>query len=105
MVTSMHRLQISLPEWQVQFLSEQAKRDGISIAEAIRQMIRREAETVEEGSPETLWDIAGIIKSEGPLIGAIPVSEEPELYLAADARQETGLSEPGGSGQSVDTDK
>ena len=53
MVTSMHRLQISLPQSQAQFLAERARRDGVSIAEVIRQLIRREEEAVPAHSVAT----------------------------------------------------
>jgi len=43
MSTLLHRLQISLPRRQVQFLTERARRDKVSPAEVIRQMIQREA--------------------------------------------------------------
>jgi hypothetical protein len=36
---AMHRLQISLPEWQYRFLREQASRTGQSIAAVIRELI------------------------------------------------------------------
>jgi Co/Zn/Cd efflux system component len=37
----MHRLQISLPEWQYRFLREQASRTGQSIAGFIRELIEQ----------------------------------------------------------------
>jgi hypothetical protein len=43
MTTSMHRLQISLPEQQMRYLSERARRAGLSMAEVIRRLIEREA--------------------------------------------------------------
>ena len=81
MATSMHRLQISLPQWQVQFLRERARRDGVSLAEVIRQMIEDEADTSRGSNVDSLWDIAGIAEDHGPLIDDIAVSESPEKYL------------------------
>ena len=49
MATTMHRLQISLPNWQHQFLVERARRDGVSVAEVIRLMIEREAKSPAAG--------------------------------------------------------
>lgn len=83
MTTSMHRLQISLPQWQVQFLAERARRDGVSIAEVIRQLVERESEAQPKGKPDSVWEIAGMAEDTGPLINGIPVSENPELYLTA----------------------
>lgn len=84
MATTMHRLQISLPEWQVQYLTDQARRDGVSMAEVVRRLVSREAESAPRAQDvSTLWDIAGIAEDHGPLIGGIPVSERPELYLDA----------------------
>ena len=82
MTTSMHRLQISLPEWQVQFLSDRAQRLGVSIAEVIRQMIQAETEAT-VGSVDSIWEIAGIAEDRGSLIEGVPVSERPDLYLVA----------------------
>lgn len=82
MATTMHRLQISVPEWQARFLTEEARQQGISIAELIRRMVQREARAV-EASTDSLWSIAGIAKDPGPLIDGCPVSEAPEHYVMA----------------------
>ena len=82
MSTSMHRLQISLPRSQVRFLAERARRDGVSIAEVIRQLVQREEEAAPARSIDSLWEIVGMITEDQPLIDGIPVSEQPDLYLA-----------------------
>lgn len=87
MATTMHRLQISLPEWQAQFLAERARQSGVSIAELVRRLVQRESETpapVAEASA-SLWEIAGIAEDHGALLDGIPVSEKPELYLTGGA--------------------
>jgi len=82
MATSMHRLQISLRHWQVEFLTERARRDGISIAEVIRQLVSREAEASKgQQHVVSLWEIAGIGIDREPLVAGWAVSERPELYL------------------------
>ena len=82
MATTMHRLQISLPEWQAQYLAERAQRDGVSIAEIIRRLVRRESESVaDHRSADSLWELAGLAEDHGPLLDGTPVSESPELYL------------------------
>ncbi len=81
MATTMHRLQISIPEWQAQYLAEQAKSDGVSIAEIIRRLVKREVELPRNQSVDSIWELAGIAEDHGPLINDIPVSENPELYL------------------------
>ena len=84
MSTSMHRLQISLPPSELQFLKARAQRDGVSIAEIIRQLVRREAEAnAAKTDAKSIWDIAGIGVDNHPLFDHIAVSERPELYLAA----------------------
>jgi hypothetical protein len=84
MPTNMHRLQISLPEWQTDFLAAQARREGVSMAEVVRRLIQREAEAAHRPvETSSLWDIAGIGEDPGPLIQDVPVSENPELYLTA----------------------
>ena len=84
MTTLMHRLQISLPQSQYQFLTERARRDGLSIAEVIRQLIQREEEATaaQQSSVDSIWEIVGMITDDPPLIDDIPVSEQPDLYLA-----------------------
>ena len=81
-VIDMHRLQISLSQTEMQFLVERARRGGHSIAEVVRQLIQREATAAQSGS-DSVWQIAGIAADEGVLIHNVPVSERPELYLAA----------------------
>ena len=84
MATTMHRLQISLPEWQSQFLAERARQQGVSIAEVLRRLVRREAESADdEAAADSLLDIAGIAEDHGPLLQGVPVSESPERYLTA----------------------
>lgn len=78
----MHRLQISLPEWQTDFLVALARRQGVSMAEIVRRLIEREAEAARQPmNNSSVWEIAGIADDPGPLIGGVPVSEKPELYL------------------------
>ena len=96
MGTSMHRLQVSLPPWQVQFLAERAEREGVSIAEIIRRLIQNEAESsLMQASTESLWAIAGIAEDHGPFWGDPPVSERPDLYLAAAAVSPRGARKSG----------
>ena len=82
MSTSMHRLQISLPQSQAKYLSERARLEGISIAELIRRLISHETRITSRHSIDSIWEIIGIGKSEKPLIENIPVSEQPDLYIA-----------------------
>lgn len=84
MATTMHRLQISLPEWQAQFLAERARQQGVSIAEMVRRLVGREAESAaREATADSLREIAGIAEDHGPLLEGVPVSESPERYLTA----------------------
>lgn len=89
MATSMHRLQISLPESQAEFLAKRARTRGMSMAEVVRQLIQREVDAAnEKRGTASLWDIAGIAEDHGPLIDDIPVSEAPELYLTGQRSRE-----------------
>ena len=86
MATTMHRLQISIPEWQAQYLAARARRDGVSIAEIIRRLVTRESEAPpNQSSAESLWQLAGLAEDHGELIDGTPVSESPELYLTGAA--------------------
>jgi hypothetical protein len=77
----MHRLQISLPQSQLQYLADRARREGVSIAELIRRLVQRESEVLTPRSKNSLLEIVGIGKEPGPLIDGIPVSEQPDLYI------------------------
>ena len=58
---TMHRLQISLPEWQYRFLREQASRTGQSIAGLIRNLVEQEAQAVQRPVEEDpIWEVVGI---------------------------------------------
>ena len=96
MATSMHRLQISLPKSQMQYLARRARREGASVAELIRRMIQREAEAARSAGVDSLWEIVGIGVETEPLISGIPVSERPDLYLAeiAAPRASPGAKRP-----------
>ena len=84
MTTNMHRLPVSLREEQVEYLAERARREGASVAEVIRQLVDRErvVDDARGDRPDPIWDIAGMIKEELPLIGGQAVSEHPDLYIA-----------------------
>jgi hypothetical protein len=79
--TTMHRLQISLLQPQLQYLADRARREGISIAELIRRLVQRESEVLTPRSKNSLLEIVGIGKDPGSLIDGIPVSEQPDLYI------------------------
>jgi hypothetical protein len=81
MSTTMHRLQISLPQSQLRYLADRARREGISIAELIRRFIHRESESFSPRSIDSLLEIIGIGREREPLIEGIPVSEQPDLYI------------------------
>lgn len=70
MSTTMHRLQISLPEWQYRYLQERAERLGESIAGVIRLLIEKEAQAsyrpIEE---DPFWGIIGMVKGDDPNAG------------------------------------
>ena len=83
MSTTMHRLQISLPRDQYRFLRDRARRDGVSAAEVISQLLEREqsATTITKADIDSALSIVGIGRDDGPLIDGLPVSENVDLYL------------------------
>lgn len=83
MATSMHRLQVCLPESQVQYLTHRAQREGVSIAELVRRLVEEATRSSNEEGTGSLWEIAGIGEEHEPLIHGIPVSRKPQIYLAA----------------------
>lgn len=83
MATTMHRLQISLPHWQADFLAGRARQEGTSIAELVRRLVAREAEARSDEEPATsMRKIIGMINDDKPLIRGTPISENVDLYLA-----------------------
>jgi hypothetical protein len=77
----MHRLQISLLQSQLRYLTDRACREGISIAELIRRLVQRESEVLTPRLKNNIMEIIGIGKDPGSLIDGIPVSEQPDLYI------------------------
>jgi hypothetical protein len=84
MATNMHRLQISLPQAQLRFLRDRARRDGVSAAEVIRQLLEREAkeQPITQADIDQALSFVGIGADEGPLIDGLPVSANVDLYMA-----------------------
>ncbi len=85
MTTSMHRLQISLPEHQVRYLSERARREGLSMAEVIRRLLADAAEGEGRGPSEGSTAIAEARPEYQ--IAAKPALNEVILHLPADLYQ------------------
>ena len=83
----MHRLQVCLPESQVQYLTHRARREGVSIAELIRRLVDDATRSSTEQQTASLWEIAGIGEETAPLIAGTPVSERPELYVTSASKQ------------------
>jgi hypothetical protein len=83
--TLMPRLRISLPQSQMRYLADRARREGISIAEVLRRLVRRAAETISPREVESYRGIIGIGQELEPLIDNIPVSRQPDLYIAENA--------------------
>ncbi len=75
---AMHRLQISIPEWQYHFLREQATRTGQSIDDFIRNLIEKEAQAVQRPVEEDpIWEVVGIGRGGPPY----DVSERVDEFL------------------------
>lgn len=84
MSTGMYRLQISLSPNQMEFLRQRAKRDGYSIAHVIRELVERASTTdahLNQAEIAQVMSLAGIARDLNPLVGGVPVSENPDLYL------------------------
>ena len=79
----MHRLQICVEEDQYRYLAERARREGVSVAELMRRMVRQEAEATQPAGFDELLAIAGIGEDRGSLDNGLAVSEWPEHYLAS----------------------
>jgi hypothetical protein len=91
---AMHRLQISLPEWQYRFLREQASHTGQSIAGLIRKLIEKEAQIVQRPVEEDpIWEVVGIGQGGPPY----DVSERVDEFLYRVQSEDNGSeNRPGG---------
>lgn len=81
----MHRSQILLEEWQYQYLSDKARREGKSISQIVRELI---AERIESRRAGTLGDdpffrIIGMVSS-----GDGHIAEEHDKYIYTNDRQQ-----------------
>lgn len=56
-----------------------------------RARVRLRIEPGETGDDDSVFDLIGAFSSEKPLIDGIPVSQDPELYLVAEAIGAEGL--------------
>jgi hypothetical protein len=74
----MHRSQILIEEWQYQYLSDEARREGKSISQLVREWLTewiesRRAQTWED---DPFFDIIGMVSS-----GDGRVAEEHDKYI------------------------
>ncbi len=61
MGTSMHRLQLYLPDAQMRFLRERARQMRLSVAAVIRDLVEREERAAARPITEDpLWEVVGI---------------------------------------------
>jgi len=63
---TMHRLQISIPNWQYQLLRQRARQTGQSIAGVIRELLEREAQALQDISSDPIWQMVGIAQGSPP---------------------------------------
>jgi len=63
---TMHRLQISIPNWQYQLLRQRARQTGQSIAGVIRELLEREAQALQDISRDPIWQMVGIAQGGSP---------------------------------------
>jgi len=85
MTTSMHRLQISLPEPQLRYLADCARRDGVSMAEVIRRLLDGAAER--EGRRPSEGSVSVGEARPDYQISPTPVLSEVVLHLPIDLYQ------------------
>jgi hypothetical protein len=95
MATKMHRLQISLPERQYDYLLARAERESASLAEIIRRLLEREeaARAFSENDIEAALGFAGSV-DETPLTEGKSVSENIDFYLVSALAPRHRLNEP-----------
>jgi hypothetical protein len=74
----MHRSQILLEEWQYQYLRDEARREGKSISQIVRELIteRMESRRGEALQDDPFFDIIGMVSS-----GDGRVAEEHDKYI------------------------
>ncbi len=62
----MHRLQISIPNWQYRLLRQRARQTGQSIAGLIRELLERESQALQDISQDPVWRMVGIARGGPP---------------------------------------
>ena len=74
----MHRSQILLEEWQYQYLSDKAKREGKSISQLVRELLTEwiESHRAESWEGDPFFDIIGMVSS-----GDGRIAEEHDKYI------------------------
>lgn len=94
--TTMHRLQISLPEWQYHYLQERAERLGESIAGVIRLLVEKEAQASRRPIEEDpFWGIIGMVEGNDPDAG---VEHDRYIYGLEQGSQGRGSDHAANSG-------
>jgi len=78
---TLHRTQVLLAPKNVRYVSARASQAGVSLSEAIRQILD-DAEAREPVAVESVWQMVGIGMEEPALVGDLTVSENSDLYLA-----------------------
>lgn len=71
----MHRLQISIPNWQYRLLRQRARQTGQSIAGVIRELLEREARALQDVSQDPVWQMVGIVQDGPPTDASERVDE------------------------------
>jgi hypothetical protein len=73
-----HRSQILLEEWQYQYLSDRAKREGKSISQLVRELLTEwiESHRTETWEDDPFFDIIGMVSS-----GDGRIAEEHDKYI------------------------
>jgi hypothetical protein len=61
----MHRSQILLEEWQYQYLSDEARREGKSISQLVRELVTEwiESHRIDTGERDPFFDVIGMVSS------------------------------------------
>jgi hypothetical protein len=96
MSTTMHRLQISVPEWQYRYLQERAEHLSDSIAGVIRMLVEKDAQASRRPIEEDpFWGIIGMVEGDDPDAG---VEHDRYIYGLGKGGQSGGSAHAANSG-------
>jgi hypothetical protein len=81
----MVQMQIAVSDEHYQYLHQRAQKRGASLDQLVSELIEADIAERQTQTDDPVIALIGAYHSDRPLIDNIPVSEDPDLYLIAEA--------------------